>query len=1177
MGGASSLRGLAGYQQRYVTVRVLGELGRRSLAESIADTVLTEFSIEGQTSDAAPSWDVRFAFSDGNVDLHECKDTAITRQDRLAFYDRLRKEVASGTPAARIRPVWVTDPDKQSPNALKYLGGIPAAVEPLDLSTVKKALPDRMDSTALAIQEAVFRLCHYTGEEPTKEGEKKKELPRPCSIEEAKALLKRLEINRHQFDDLDWSVKLLATGLLTNGSAAAIYEYVAGVLTEQIVKTGEARFTVDGLLAAVGTTVIEVQVEGRVRNLLSFRAASGISRPIRLVRWVGLSGKPTKKWTLAERIPSHSPGQSCIVVAAMGVGKTVASQMAFDEAAGQRHPGRVLRVEARALDADDLDAIVRLCCMLCGVGPTWLAIDGLDEISNTLRTPWERSLIDLTALPDLTLFATVRREVLAAREWIADVAAPLARVDMFPLSAPQVKVAFTDAGLPEPSNVRLVEALRNPFLLSLYAGIVTPDDMPLAESGEVTAFRVVDEFWKRKVRGLSEGQRAVGDSERSREPKGVAARYLSERTLSGELTVSRASSDPQIAPGIEMLLAEGVIREQGTAAVVWIHDWIREFALIDVLLSRCEGASALTLARRILADCGIDHVGRSAAAAGMKWVVANPEQGTPQEFLAELWGLNPGYAREALAILLEGSPAGVSLSALSDGLLVEAVNLAIHLRATQWGDEVEGLADERYFGAAGDKLHAAGVEYELTVVSGAGGAAADTVRRLVDRDHRRWRGGNAPYLGTVAALLEKIVTTGIFHDTTVRSWLVDVAGCANQYSLGRVRDAMTEIIAAGDHATGLAMFRALAGMDDPVRGGIVTSAIVRRRFVYEKDLIGFLAPQLVVAYPATWGETAISFLAKLVEAKQSKGWPSTLRFMRSMAEHLSSTSAGDASFAPEFDEEPRVSTLDQDDEDPIVRLSAIVSHAMRDAAALDDPQVFNDLAELAVRSNFASVVVLPLLVLYDSAQGTIVQKDWHVVATVQFLADARINSLESLDEVRRLLRRRLPETISQTDRDAMANSIRGAGAQDSVKIRELSDLQSWGVLTNKESAEVAGADTADEIDPPADPRTESLITVDRSPPPESPDRGTGWPHPEDDPSVRLLQREAAGIDGQVDEGPQPTELEQQLHALGVIMARPEALGDEWLGRTIGWAHRAIHQLRCTVEIEGGDDNDAKAE
>jgi hypothetical protein len=1172
MGGASSLRGLAGYQQRYVTVRVLGELGRRALAENAPDPVLIEFSIEGQTSDDAPSWDVRFAFSDGNVDLHECKDTTITRSDRLAFYDRLRKEVASGTPAERIGPVWVADPDKQSKNALKYLGGIPAAVESLDLSGVNKELPDRMDSTALAIQEAVFRLCHYTGEEPTKAGEKKKELPRLCSFEEAKTLLKRLQIARHRFDDLEQSVKLLATGLLTKGTAAAIYDFVTGVLTERIVKTGEARFTIDALLAAVGTTVIEVQVEGRVRNLLSFRAASGFTQPIRLVRWVWLPDVPTERWTLAERIPAHTPGQSCLVVAAMGIGKTVASQMAFVEAAKQRHPGRVLRVEARTLDAVDLDALVRLCCVLCGVGPTWLAIDGLDEISNTLRTPWERSLGELTALPDLTLFATVRREVLAAREWIANVAASLDRVEMLPLTAAQVRAAFTAAGMPEPSNVRLVEALRNPFLLSLYAEIVTPEDMPLAESGEVTAFLVVDEFWKRRVRGVSEGQRTVGESEQSREPKRAAALYLSEKTLSGELVVGRGSGDSQLASGIEMLLNEGVIRERGNAAVVWIHDWIREYALVDVLVSRCDSESAQALARRILADCGIDYVGRSAAAAGMKWVVANPSRGTPSDFLAELWSKNPGYAREALAVLLEGSSVGVSLSDLTDDLLVEAINLATHLRATQWGGEVGGLADKRYFGVAGDRLHTAGVEYELTVAQGDGEPEPETVRRLVDRDRRRWHGGKPSVLVTVAILLEKIITTGVFHDTTVRSWLVDVAGYPNQYILGRVRDAMAAIISAGDVETGLSMFRALVGMDDPARFDAVASKIVRRQYLYENDVIGFLTPPLIRANPATWGAAAIAFLAKLVEAKQLSGWPSTLRFMQSMAEHTGVTVEADTAFVPEFDQEPRISTLDQDEDEPIVQVAAAIREAISGSAASDDPQVFHDLAELAVRARFASIVILPLLVLYDAAGGGGVQTGWHLAETARLLSDMRVASLESLGDVRRLLRRGLPDSLGDSIRAAIVHSIREAKAQDRVRIRELSDLQAWGVLTTEEATEVGAAVAADEIDPPEDPRMKSLFTVDRNPPFERTDRETGWPYPEDDASVRLLQRGGAESDLQVDGGAESTPLAQQLQSLGVVMSRSEAIGEEWLGRTLGWGHRAIRQLRRTVEKEDGDDS-----
>jgi hypothetical protein len=69
--------------------------------------------------------------------------------------------------------------------------------------------------------------------------------------------------------------------------------------------------------------------------------------------------------------------------------------------------------------------------MLCGVGPTWLAIDGLDEVPHGLRTDWERALGALTALPNLTLLVTVRREVLAVREWLINVTAPLARVEIY--------------------------------------------------------------------------------------------------------------------------------------------------------------------------------------------------------------------------------------------------------------------------------------------------------------------------------------------------------------------------------------------------------------------------------------------------------------------------------------------------------------------------------------------------------------------------------------------------------------------------------------------------------------------------------------------------------------------------------------------------------------------------
>src|SRR5262249_33874543 len=155
----------------------------------------------------------------------------------------------------------------------------------------------------------------------------------------------------------------------------------------------------------------------------------------------------------------------------------------------------------------------------------------------------------------------------------------------------------------------------------------------------------------------------------------------------------------------------------------------------------CEAATAIALARRVVADCPIDHVARSAAAGAMKWVMANPAAGSPTQLLSELWSLDQGLAREALAVVLEGSPSSLAFGELGDAMLVEAVTFAVHLGATQWGDHVARLADRRFLGTHGDDLHAVSVEYELQVAAGAGEPAPETVQRLVARDLARLRAG----------------------------------------------------------------------------------------------------------------------------------------------------------------------------------------------------------------------------------------------------------------------------------------------------------------------------------------------------------------------------------------------------------------------------------------------------
>ncbi len=1167
MPGAESLGGLV-YQQRYVHFRVLSQVALKTAGTTNGVPDVVRFSVEGWTDTESPVWDIIFEFSDGTLDLHECKDTAITKKDRLIFYDRLRRQIASGTPAGKIRPVWVTDPDKQTPNALKYLEGIAGTIGTVNLSQLAAESPLRMNSTADAIREAVHRLCHYAPKEEASpsDGDKaqkkpsQNDWPRACTLAEAMAVLKNVRIVRQRSCELGQSIQLLSAGVFTSGTPDSVKKFVTGVLTERVVNEGKADFTVDEFLQAVGTTTLEQGLSGLLRDLMTFSAGSGLRTNIRRIVWRNLEGAPVTGWTLAERIPDFDTGRSGCLLADMGIGKTVASQMSFELQATQSHPSRTLRLQVRSLDEPHLDALLRLVCMLCGVGNTWLAIDGLDEAPRRMRGQWIRVLGTLIALPTLTLLVTVRREVFTVQEWLAEAVAVLPRIRLQSLSSQQVQQSFAAVGLPVPSNGRLMEVLRNPFLLSLYADIITTADMPLAESGEVTAFRVIVEFWQRRVRGVSVGQRAVGDSELSQEPKRKAAVFLGEQSLAGALVIARSGSDAEVEKGIEMLLREGVLRQQGAATVTWVHEWLHEYSLIETLIARLETVTPASLAKTIHEACTIDHVARAAAAAGFKWIVAHPAVGSPQDYLQALAGHRPGLAQEALIVLLEGSPTPETLAQLSDELLAEALTLAVSLRVPHWGEQVAALDEARYFGPVGDRLHAICVEYELKIVPGAGQPAVNTVRRLTARDLKRWQAGHASYLKTVAPLLEKVIATEAYGEDQVDEWLIQLGGVSDQYSFGQIRDAITGLIAAGAFDLAHDVYRAALGLTNAERGELIADALVARRFSYERDLINLLHTPGLLQRVDTWGGTAIELLARLVEAKQRSSWPSTRRFAKARGVELDNG----AEFVPDHDQEPRVTTLDNhDDEHPLARIRLAMEQTLSQLSAADDGSAFQALTDRATETGFARVIAIPLLVLYDAATRPGSARGWHETEIVRLLASPTVTALASLQDVRRLLRRQLPITLAGETKARLADAIRQAGLPDGVLIRELSDLGAWQVLTPEELEQLARAAETNDLWEPTDPRTEPLFRV--GPIPTQPRRESGWPYAEDEEHIRVLHHLVTSSKTAEAPSPEEPDFARQIQALKTVLGRPEAKTERWLGTMLGWCSELVQSLRDYAE------------
>jgi len=634
--GAESLEGLI-YQQRYVYLRVLSQLAAEAMESDDSGKSISDFSVEGWTTEDGPVWDVIVAYCDGRMDLVECKDTGIQKDDRSTFYKRIRKEVAGGVDPSKLQPTWVTDPNKQSANTLAHLEGIPIAVAGLTTFPVFNTAWKNVTTTERAVQEAFDCLCDVSlqpeqsdsiGTDDSDEAESK---TRPLSFAEAKSVLANLKVVRQRFADFEHPIKQLALGVFTSGTPESVKHFVTGVLSNTITKTGWAKFTITEFRDQIGATIVEGRLAGSIRDLFVRGAASAIPPTIRRVRWSQLDGRPETKWSLGERLPTYVGDTSVCLVAPMGFGKTVASQMAFELAATEGERGKSLRFEARSLDKLGLQSLLRLVCMLCGAGPTWIAIDGLDEVRNDLREDWIVTLAAIENLSNITVFVTVRREVLDVQEWLSDAIVGFPRVEMSLLTASQVQTAFFEAGLPAPANRQLIEVLRNPLLLSLYAGFVTPADMPMAESGDATAFLVIDQFWKRRVRGESIGQRLEGSETSSIERKRKAATYLSDGSLNDETVIAR-SSDTEIASGIEMLLREGVILECGLDAVTWIHDWLREYAIVQALRSRTSDPTAVSLAKQIATGSLTDAVSRLAASGGMKWVFSNPVSGSPAEF-----------------------------------------------------------------------------------------------------------------------------------------------------------------------------------------------------------------------------------------------------------------------------------------------------------------------------------------------------------------------------------------------------------------------------------------------------------------------------------------------------------------------------------------------------------------
>jgi hypothetical protein len=359
------------YQDLYLLFRVLRDASdslerawQNGLADvfQILDKEAIRYGIEaspriaGPTVEAVttgPDWDV-LVLAHEKLEFAEVKSGAVSKDDRLAYWCRLRRELANGLCGSTIVvPVLVVDPNTAgdlskwqdlSTVASKYSGS-PPAVEPTNNVLTAGQLLD----------EAMWWLCRS---DSSKDGNDP-----AVSSDAALSALRRFELHRHEAHQLDSDVSHFIELLFPGGLTDTDQTLLLGWLSKRATAStpGRRLFKIRELLAEIG--ILEHAVSLTAGTLKEWRdlwneVPQGVLARTRLqLGETGESFPAAKVQPAALESLTSGKSRSVVILGPGGAGKsTFIAQSAQD--AAQRGDD-VLHCGADDMSIEELERLVK--------------------------------------------------------------------------------------------------------------------------------------------------------------------------------------------------------------------------------------------------------------------------------------------------------------------------------------------------------------------------------------------------------------------------------------------------------------------------------------------------------------------------------------------------------------------------------------------------------------------------------------------------------------------------------------------------------------------------------------------------------------------------------------------------------------------------------------------------
>lgn len=585
------------YQDLYLLFRVLRDasdsldrawhIGAQDALQNL-DTSQIRYGIEasprpsgqnGELIASGPDWDV-LVLSQNRLEFAEVKSGAISKDDRLAFWKRLRRELASGSRAATdVVPVLVVDPNTAG-DLIKWQE-LAAAASQFSSSPPSGEPTNNVLTAAQLLDEALWWLCQpdssKNGDDPF------------VTLDVARSALGRFELHRHEAQQLDSNVSQLVELLFPGGLADTEQTLLLGWLSKRATALTQGRrlFTIRELLGEVG--ILEHAVSLTVGTLKDWcdlwnEVPQGVIARTRLrLGEAGESVPPAKVQPAALEALTSGKNHSFVIMGPGGAGK---STFLAQAAQGATQRGDVvLHCGADDVTLEELEKLVKAFRFRAAIaaikrpdGRACVFVDGLDEAEPALRKRWGQLLVRLTALPNVSLIASVREAVWNGDGELRKELGTWPNVTLALWPEKLIQDLLTPTPYREMLPPSVIALLRTPILLDLFwRTFVESDTHDVTSAARLqTRQNLLAVYWE---------QRLVHST-----------RYTSIHELPSRLSKLFSQVIGQIGPFLDtqldtevlqVLLSEGVLVREGRLQprLRFRHPLLRDFAFAQYCLS----------------------------------------------------------------------------------------------------------------------------------------------------------------------------------------------------------------------------------------------------------------------------------------------------------------------------------------------------------------------------------------------------------------------------------------------------------------------------------------------------------------------------------------------------------------------------------------------------------------